>query len=61
MYLKIKINLDNAAFADDQEGELRRVLTRIPLDSHEAMPGEPWSIHDSNGNMVGHAVVQEAD
>jgi hypothetical protein len=53
LQLTIKMDLDNAAFEDDFEGEVQRILddvsTRVP--TREGF-GE-CSIHDINGNRVG--------
>jgi hypothetical protein len=46
----IKINIDNAAFEDDFEGEITEIfqglIRRLPLD-------DGGIIRDSNGNKVG--------
>lgn len=57
MKLKIEVELDNAAF--DEEEELPRILvdlaSRVP--DPPALTGQDLSIHDSNGNWVGYARI----
>lgn len=50
--LVITIDLDNDAFQEDQEGEVRRILRNFPL-----LDG--WKLHDINGNAVGLIEVKE--
>lgn len=59
MTLRIKINLDNAAFEDGGAAEVARILAdlaeRIP-DPLDATNGK-LSLHDANGNYVGEAEI----
>lgn len=55
--LRIEIETDNAAFADDMAGEISRVLGRISvyvsnLVGARALDGS-GQVRDSNGNVVG--------
>lgn len=64
MRFAIEINLDNAAFDDDREGELARILEKLAqfvcrdyqLDDGL---GVPWMVFDINGNMIGSATVTQ--
>lgn len=60
MKFTLEINCDNAAFADDREGEIARILTdlaaeidagMLPLLSHHP-------VRDGNGNKVGFAILK---
>lgn len=59
--LTITIDLDNAAFEDNESAEVQRILAEYAprLDSlgvHHARPGETqelFSVRDYNGNTVG--------
>lgn len=55
MEIKIRINLDNAAF-DDNPDELAEVLGQIPYEVGE---GDGGKLVDSNGNTVGRWFVSE--
>lgn len=56
MNITIKVNLDNAAFEDNQ-AELAEILAQqIP---NSLQPGYPVILKDSNGNTVGSYEVQE--
>lgn len=51
MMLTLKINTDNAAFEDNLEGELARILaTAITKIEHCNTEGK---LYDTNGNQVG--------
>ena len=60
----IRINLENAAFADGNEGaELARILRKL-ADSIESAGEAPRcfeKVRDVNGNTVGHYVAEPAD
>lgn len=50
MQITIRVNLDNAAFQDNQ-GELSEIVaSQIP---HNLKPGDEGRLKDSNGNTVG--------
>lgn len=57
MQLTITVNLDNAAFEDNPEEELKRVLAQVTGFSD----GLTRTLRDSNGNTVGHYVVTIED
>ena len=57
MELVIRINLDNAAFHEDMESELKRIGENIASDVADGETG--GNIRDSNGNRVGHFEVLE--
>lgn len=62
MTITIKINTENAAFEDDRDGELTRILTAaIARLTHNGSPYWrtcPLTLHDSNGNTVGSVTVR---
>lgn len=57
MELVIRINLDNAAFHEDMESELKRIGENIASDVADGENG--GNIRDSNGNRVGYFEVLE--
>lgn len=50
MQITIKVNLDNAAFHDNQAELSEIVLQQIP---HNPTSGDSGTLKDSNGNTVG--------
>lgn len=50
MQLTIKVNLDNAAFQDNQAELSEVVLRQVP---HNPTSGDSGTLRDSNGNTVG--------
>ena len=50
---KLTINTDNAAFDDDMEAELARILTDIAQALRDYGPWAGGTIRDINGNPVG--------
>ena len=57
MELVIRINLDNAAFHENMESELKRIGENMASDVADGETG--GNIRDSNGNRVGHFEVLE--
>lgn len=57
MKLIVTIDLDNAAFADDVPGEVKEVLSRLPLRLE--MGNRCDVLRDSNGNTCGSWEVGE--
>jgi hypothetical protein len=63
MLYVVKIEMDNAAFAEDPSFEVARILRKLAVleDGHPNFsPGHMQPLHDLNGNEVGWASV-EAD
>lgn len=62
LVLTIKMELDNAAFADDGTAEVERILgdvaSRLPEPLDET--GQDLSLHDANGNWCGFARIRNA-
>lgn len=57
MNIRIEVNLDNAAFEENQ-AELGEIVARqIP---HNLKPGDDGKLKDSNGNTVGSYEVNES-
>jgi len=52
---KVEINTDNAAFGDNPEIELSRILSELSFDVAEDQR-EEYNIRDENGNTVGKAI-----
>jgi hypothetical protein len=52
---KVEINTDNAAFGDNPELELSRILSELSFDVAEDQR-EEYNIRDENGNTVGKAI-----
>lgn len=52
--LELKISLENAAFADDLDGELEAIFARVRELAHQE-PDYPMyqTLFDSNGNDIG--------
>jgi len=58
MKATITINMDNAAFEDDREGELSRILHVLANQIvHGDDPLRQRTLRDSNGNAVGEFAV----
>jgi hypothetical protein len=56
--IHIVIDTDNAAFEDDYEGEMEKILEDVSvLVIDEQTEG---ILHDSNGNAVGEVTIKEA-
>ena len=53
----IEINMDNAAFENNEADELARILTRL-ADRLQQGGSLECSLHDINGNKVGSAEVR---
>ena len=53
--IRIEINTDNAAFADDPGIEVGRILHRLAdaLQNHEVKLADGGGLQDINGNRVG--------
>lgn len=63
MTLKITIEMDNAAFSDDPQGEPSRILDHLAkailMDNFHLAPGNnPMMLRDINGNIVWKAQVK---
>ena len=50
----ITINMDNAAFVN--EDELPRILNKLAKDISDCKVGNKYPLYDSNGNSVGNIV-----
>lgn len=62
MELEITLTMDNAAFTDDINGEVCRILRRLAgsiKDNTTLESGDEFGLFDINGNRVGKAVVSE--
>jgi len=60
MNFNLTINCDSAAFEDNLEGELNRILlTVVSRIDHYHVPGFELPLRDVNGNNVGEAWVSE--
>lgn len=62
MKMRLEINIECAAFEDDMEGELGRILLKLHHDiAHGGgySPNERHKLRDSNGNTVGHVEFTE--
>jgi hypothetical protein len=57
MKLKIEIAMDNAAFEDDRGAEVARILAQYAKRCGDGGDPEPCTLHDFNGNTVGHVKV----
>lgn len=53
MKFTMRVNCDNAAFAEDPNGELARILREVARQVEEDGRSSN-SIRDLNGNLVGH-------
>lgn len=51
--IEINISLDNAAFADDYNGEMSRILRDLATRFERGHSTEGSKIRDINGNQVG--------
>jgi hypothetical protein len=61
MEFKLTINMDNAAF-EDNEDELARILLKLATELRDERDISVGNIlMDSNGNHVGHAWVEETE
>jgi len=61
MQYNIKIDMDNAAFEDDNTGEIARILRELAdriTRGGELLPGDRENLRDINGNTVGAAAVK---
>lgn len=64
MDVTIKINCDNAAFEDNENGasgEVARILRQLAnkIDGHPHFsPGHDQALYDANGNEVGYLTVK---
>lgn len=60
MKLTITINLENAAFEDNEGTECARILTDLAsrIDDMTNLDGASENLRDINGNNVGKAVVK---
>lgn len=56
MKLKIEIEMDNAAFADEPDLEVAEILAKMARFINLDRP-DRINLHDSNGNTVGKAEV----
>jgi hypothetical protein len=64
MKLKIEIDMDNAAFGEDLQGEVASILSRIPVRLGSLNEGGEdrifvQTLRDTNGNTVGFARIKE--
>ena len=59
MKLHIEIEMDGAAFDDDKESEVGRILGGFihRISTHTLVSGYAYSLEDINGNDVGEAMV----
>lgn len=60
MLIEIRFRTENAAFADEPEAEIRRVMAeaaRIAMVIHGASEDEAAPLRDSNGNTIGSVTV----
>jgi hypothetical protein len=55
MKVVINIKTDNAAFEDDPEAEVKRILIQAVMDT--ATGNREGNLRDSNGNKVGTFIV----
>ena len=55
MRCTIRINCDNAAFAEDPTMEVARILRELADRLTHASPDDDYPLHDLNGNRVGSA------
>ena len=53
MKVKIEFNTDNAAFEDNFEGEIVRILDDLKIRLGYLDMGRPLVIRDINGNVIG--------
>ncbi len=56
MKIVIEINCDNAAFEDDFEGEVERILKQV---NPNLVFHRPIVLYDVNGNSVGSATMTD--
>lgn len=65
MRFRLTFSMDNDAFAVDTAAEVAMVLSRLSYHvfADPMVSGETWSrnIRDSNGNLIGLAIVEESD
>jgi len=59
MKVVIEVQTDSAAF-EDYEAEMRYVLKDVPAMMANSQLGDSLVLHDSNGNKVGEARVEES-
>ena len=69
MKAKIEVEMDNAAFGEYPQDELRRILLSIceDIDNGFSLRGNQWledsprarTLRDSNGNRVGQLVIED--
>ena len=61
MHLKIEMNCDNAAFADNPYWEAGRILQALAkkLVAEEISGAGMAKLRDVNGNTVGHCTIEE--
>jgi hypothetical protein len=57
MTLRIKIELDNAAFSEGGANEIERVLTAMCRRLPEPLAADTLPLFDFNGNKVGEAKI----
>lgn len=55
MILQIRIEMDNAAFADANGFEAARILRQVAerIEARDIKPEDTGPLHDANGNRVG--------
>ena len=59
MNFYMRVNMDNAAFADNANAELAGMLAEV---GKRAMDGQTFAtLNDTNGNKCGHFMISEAD
>ncbi len=51
---KLTLNTDNAAFSDDVEAEVSRILIEVARRVHDGIMLRPEPVFDINGNAVGY-------
>lgn len=65
MRFRLTFSMDNDAFSVDPAAEVAMVLSRLSdhVFADPMVSGEPWSrnVFDSNGNLIGLAIVEESD
>lgn len=60
--ITITINTDNAAFVEDGEQEVARILTELSSDiARGAIDYDGANIRDINGNVVGRISLEEEE
>lgn len=61
MKMTITIQMDNAAFEDNQGGEVARILRELAskIDGDSSLEGVYYNLRDINGNKVGEMNIND--